>query len=56
MAKYQVTSHRLAGAAFGTVVSDSDLDGANIDALVEGGHLTPVSKTSKKDEAKAEDN
>lgn len=56
MAKYQVNSHRLNGKAFGDVVSETDLVGANIEALVEGGHLIPVIKTSKKDEAKAEDN
>lgn len=55
MTKYQVISDRLDGKTFGDVVSETDLVGANIDALVEGGHLTPVVKTSKKDEAKAEE-
>lgn len=56
MAKYQVTSHKLDGKTFGSIVGENDFVGANIEALVEGGHLAPVTKTSKKDEAKAEDN
>jgi hypothetical protein len=38
---WTVTSHRLPWAS-GTVVAQDDLAGCNIDALVAGGHLSPV--------------
>jgi hypothetical protein len=45
---WTVTSHRLPWAS-GTVVGQDELAGCNIDALVTGGHLSPVQpKTTKK--------
>lgn len=55
MSKFQVTSHRLSGKAFGSTVTAEELEGANIEALVESGHLLPLATKPKKDEAKAED-
>jgi hypothetical protein len=38
---WTVTSHRLSWS-FGSEVGADDLEGCNIDALVQGGHLAPV--------------
>ena len=52
MANYLVTSARLAGFKPGDVVSSDDLDGVNIEALVEAGH---ISTQSVKKPAKTKD-
>ena len=45
--KWTVLSHRMAWDA-GTVLTEADLVGCNIDALVQGGHLAPADmKTNK---------
>jgi hypothetical protein len=46
MANYLVTSARLAGFKLGDVVTSDDLDGVNIEALIEGGHIS--TQTAKK--------
>jgi ribosomal protein L12E/L44/L45/RPP1/RPP2 len=46
---YQVLSDRLRWAA-GSTVSASELDGCNIAALVDAGHLAPVAVKSSKPE------
>ena len=46
MANYLVTSTRLAGFKPGDVVTTTDLDGVNIEALIEGGHIS--TQTAKK--------
>ena len=43
MANYLVTSTRLAGFEPGDIVTDSDLEGSNIEALIEGGHISTQS-------------
>ena len=43
MANYIVTSARLAGFKPGDIVTDSDLDGSSIEALIEGGHISTQS-------------
>ena len=43
---YRVLSGRL-GFEAGSVVDDDDLAGCNIEALVQGGHLVPVSIARK---------
>ena len=48
MTTYTVLSDRLAGYQTGDTVSASELESSNIDALIEAGHLTPVSAVSKK--------
>ena len=40
MANYIVTSARLAGFKPGDTVTDSDLEGVSIEALIEGGHIS----------------
>ena len=49
MANYIVTSARLAGFKLGDIVTDSDLDGSSIEALIEAGHLSTqtVKKSAK---------
>ena len=50
MSKYKIEGARpVADRAPGETISETDLADANIDALVEAGHLVPVaSATSKK--------
>lgn len=51
MAQYKVTSDRLADHKEGALVSENDLPGANINALIEAGHLSEIgSKANKKQE------
>jgi len=54
MAQYKVTSDLLAGHKSGDVVTEQDLPGANIEALIEAGHLGVIGKgnTSKADKDK----
>ena len=49
MANYIVTSARLAGFKLGDIVTDSDLDGSSIEALIESGNLSThtVKKSAK---------
>jgi hypothetical protein len=42
MAQYKVTSDLLSGHKYGDLVTDEDLPGANIAALIEAGHLGVV--------------
>lgn len=50
MAQYKVLSDNCSLGDIGSVVDDSKFDGVNVEALVEGGHLAPVSaKVSKQD-------
>jgi hypothetical protein len=55
MAHYKVISSALAEFKQGEVVTDDDLSGLNVTALILGGHLdtvTQTAKTTKHDEAK----
>jgi hypothetical protein len=45
--KYTVLSDNLAGHTQGDTVTDKSLAGANIEALVEGGHLKPENPPKK---------
>jgi hypothetical protein len=49
MANYIVTSTRLASFEPGDIVTDSDLEGSNINALIEAGHISTqtVKKSAK---------
>ena len=57
MANYIVTSTRLAGFEPGDIVTDSDLEGSNIEALIEGGHISTqtVKKSAKPKITETED-
>ena len=45
MSTYIVTSDRLDGLKRGDTIETSDLDGLNIEHLVESGHLSPLKAT-----------
>jgi hypothetical protein len=49
MANYIVTSNRLDGLKRGDVISDKDLEGCNIDHLLDAGHISTqtVKKSAK---------
>jgi len=57
-----IGNHNVAGKAPGDVLSDEELAGCNLAALVEGGHLEPIKKAVKTatstqaDEADQEEN
>jgi len=56
MAQFKVVSARLVGHPQGSLVSEAELDGANIAALIEAGHIAEIgSKPSKKEQAKEQD-
>jgi hypothetical protein len=55
MTSYTVTSHNLAGHEHGDTVTDDDLEGANVAALIAGGHLTAAKpKNSRKADNESE--
>jgi hypothetical protein len=43
MTSYMVTSDRLGGFKRGDIVTDKDLEGVDVEALVEAGHLSTQS-------------
>lgn len=51
MKKFKVLSNRLAGKKSGDVIDESTLEGANIEALLQGGHIEPLKESKKSDEA-----
>jgi len=54
MAQYKVVSAKLSGKNPGDLISDDELVGVNVDALIEGGHIAPASKNKKNDDPKVE--
>jgi len=53
MKQFKVTSTRLSGHKEGDTVSEDDLAGANVEALLDGGHLAEIgSKFIKKENDK----
>ena len=49
MNRYKISSNRpVAGHAPGDTISETDLAGANIGALVEAGHIVPIASVPKK--------
>ena len=56
MNTYIVTSDRLAGFRRGDVISDKDLEGVNVETLLDGGHIAGhISTTITKKSAKTKD-
>lgn len=47
---YKVLSENLSGHKQGDTVTAEDLDGLNIEALIEGGHISKAAASKKKDE------
>jgi hypothetical protein len=42
MTTYQIASSRVSGHQLGDIVTDDDLSGINVHALLVGGHLKPA--------------
>lgn len=56
MAQFKVVSHKMANFKQGETIDEGDLAGANIAALIEGGHIAEIgSKPSKKEQTKEQD-
>jgi hypothetical protein len=55
MKQFKVTSSRLKAFPLGTTVSEDDLVGANVEALLEGGHLSAIGSKVLKKETKEQD-
>lgn len=55
MTTYKITSDNTNLGKRGESVNASDLNGLNVDALVAGGHLEPVSIITKKQDKKEQD-
>lgn len=50
MANHKVLTDRIAGKAAGDTITDEELVGCNVDALIEAGHLSaPTPKAIKAD-------
>jgi len=47
MASYKVASDLVAGKKPGDTITDQELEGCNIDALIEAGHIVGESKSNK---------
>ena len=47
--KYKIVSGRIAEAGAGQIVDSAQLDGCNIDALLDSGHIVPVEAKIKPD-------
>lgn len=47
---YKVLSELVAGKATGEMLTDKELEGANVEALINAGHLQEIKSTQKKDE------
>jgi hypothetical protein len=54
MAHYKVLSAKVSGKNPGDLISDDDLVGVNVEALIEAGHIAPASKNKKNDDPKVE--
>lgn len=57
MAKYKITSSKVSVGEIGQTVDSDALVGCNIEALIEAGHIEPVSvsKFSKKSETEEQE-
>lgn len=55
MATFKIISDSTTLGSKGATVSDSDLAGLSVAALVSAGHLEPVSISSKKQDKKEQD-
>lgn len=55
MTTYKIISDNTTLGKSGETVSNDDLAGLNVDALIAGGHLEPVSVTQRKAEKKEQE-
>lgn len=54
MASYKVISNRVVGKKAGESITDEELGDANVEALIEAGHLVPAITKKKNDDTRAE--
>jgi hypothetical protein len=47
MASYKVTSELVVGKSLGDTITDEELQGISIDALIAAGHIEPNKQTKK---------
>jgi len=47
---YKVLSELVAGKATGETLTDKELEGANVEALISAGHLQEIKSTQKKED------
>lgn len=50
MATYKVLSDNFAGKTCGETVTDEELEGCSVEALIAGGHLAPAKQIKKAEE------
>lgn len=50
MATYKVLSDNFSGKSAGETVTDEELEGCSVEALIAGGHIAPAAKQAKKAE------
>jgi hypothetical protein len=55
MTTYKIISDKTSLGKSGETVSEAALVGLNVDALISGGHLEPVSISSKKSDKKEQE-
>lgn len=48
MSEYKIVgNHSVVGHESGSIITDDDLAGVNVQHLIDAGHITPVSKATK---------
>ena len=47
MATYKVTSELVAGKSLGDTITDEELQGSSIEALINAGHIEPTNTNTK---------
>lgn len=55
MATYKIISERLSVGKKNTVIDEDVLDGANIQALIDAGHIVPATKATKQESEEVKD-
>lgn len=55
MATYKILSDRISLGKKNTVLDETAFDDANVSALVEAGHIAPVSKSTKTETQETEE-
>jgi hypothetical protein len=55
MKTYKIMSERLSFGKKNTILDETAFDGANIEALIDAGHIAPVNKNIKQESEEAKD-
>lgn len=54
MATYKVIADNVSGKTVGDTITDEELNGCSVEALISGGHIEPAKSTKTTKEAEAE--